>query len=75
MERGSSAWSRASKKVGLAGRATELQTTWRFTPLLSSAKCRAAGTLLGMFAKYLEEFGKQKAGAGGSGSSRLLQEN
>jgi AraC-like DNA-binding protein len=47
------------EKVGLGGRAEQLQTTWRYTPQLSSAKCRAAETLLRMFGKYLEETGKQ----------------
>ncbi len=44
---------------GLAGRAEQLQVTWRFSPRLSAAKCEAAETLLRMFAKYLEEAGKQ----------------
>ena len=61
------------EKAGLAGRASELQTTWQFTPLLSSAKCRAAGTLLQMFGQYLEEFGKRETRARASRSSRLLQ--
>jgi AraC-like DNA-binding protein len=47
-------------KLGLTERAAQLQTTWRYTPRLSSAKCRAAETLLRMFGKYLEEFGKQQ---------------
>lgn len=47
------------ERLGLAGRAEQLQETWRYTPQLSSAKCRAAGTLLRMFGKYLEETGKQ----------------
>jgi AraC-like DNA-binding protein/ligand-binding sensor protein len=46
------------EKIGLADRAERLQTTWRYTPQLSSAKCRAAETLLKMFGKYLEEMGK-----------------
>jgi len=45
-------------KAGLGGRVEQLQTTWRFSPQLSSAKCRAAETLLRMFGKYLEEAGK-----------------
>jgi len=47
------------EKLGLGGRAEQLQTTWRFTPQLTSAKCQAAETLLRMFGKYLEESGKQ----------------
>jgi len=47
------------EKAGLGGRAEQLQTTWRYTPQLSSAKCQAAETLLRMFGKYLEEAGKQ----------------
>ena len=46
------------EKTGLGDRAERLQTTWRCTPQLSSAKCRAAETLLKMFGKYLEEMGK-----------------
>jgi len=45
-------------KIGLGDRAERLQTTWRYTPQLSSAKCRAAETLLKMFGKYLEEMGR-----------------
>jgi len=47
-------------RLGLGDRASQLQNTWRYTPRLSSAKCRAAGTLLQMFGKYLEECGKQQ---------------
>lgn len=47
-------------KLGLGDRADRLQDTWRHTPRLSSAKCRAAGTLLQMFGKYLEECGRQQ---------------
>ena len=47
-------------KCGLGDRADQLQTTWQFTPRLSSDKCRAAGTLLRMFGRYLEECGKQE---------------
>ena len=46
------------EKAGLGGRVEQLQTTWRYTPQLSSAKCRAAETLLRMFGKYLEEAGR-----------------
>jgi len=60
-------------KLGLRGRADQLQTTWRFTPRLSSAKCRAAGTLLQMFGKYLEECGKQELRSRGKSTSRWLQ--
>lgn len=48
------------ERLGLGDRAGRLQDTWRHTPRLSSAKCRAAGTLLQMFGKYLEECGKQQ---------------
>lgn len=47
------------EKIGLGDRTEQLQTTWRYTPQLSSAKSRAAGTLLQMFGKYLEEVGRQ----------------
>jgi AraC-like DNA-binding protein len=47
------------EKAGLGGRVEQLQTTWRYSPQLSSAKCRAAETLLRMFGKYLEEAGKR----------------
>jgi len=46
------------EKAGLGGRVEQLQTAWRYSPQLSSAKCHAAETLLRMFAKYLEEAGK-----------------
>ena len=61
------------EKIGLGDRAEQLQTTWRFTPQLSSAKCRAAGTLLRMFGKYLEEVGKQFLESHPSPSSPLLK--
>ena len=61
------------EKVGLGGRAEQLQTTWRFTPQLSSAKCRAAETLLRMFGKYLEEIGKQFLQSRPAPSSPLLK--
>lgn len=57
--------------TGLGGRLTELQTTWRYSPQLTSEKCRAAAILLGMFARYLEEFG-QRAPVSRSGRSPLL---
>jgi len=60
-------------KLGLGDRAGQLQTTWRFTPKLSSAKCRAAGTLLRMFGKYLEECGRHQLEARGARPSGLLQ--
>jgi AraC-like DNA-binding protein len=60
-------------KAGLAGRAEQLQTTWRFTPLLSPAKCHAAETLLRMFGKYLEEAGKQFLHAQTAPASPLLK--
>ncbi len=61
------------EKAGLGGRAEQLQTTWRFTPQLSSAKCRAAETLLRMFGKYLEEAGKHYLRAQTAPSSPLLK--
>lgn len=48
------------EKLGLGDRANRLRTTWNHTPRLSSSKCRAAGTLLQMFGKYLEECGRQQ---------------
>ncbi len=48
------------ERLGLGDRANQLQTTWRYTPRLTSAKCRAAGTLLQMFGKYLQECGQQQ---------------
>ena len=61
------------EKLGLGGRAEQLQTTWRFTPQISSDKCRAAETLLRMFGKYLEETGKQFLEARPSAGSPLLK--
>lgn len=61
------------EKLGLGGRAEQLQTTWRYTPHLSSAKCRAAETLLRMFGKYLEEVGKQFLQSRPAPSSPLLK--
>ena len=60
-------------KCGLGDRADQLQTTWQFTPRLSSDKCRAAGTLLRMFGRYLEECGKQELQARESKRSALLE--
>jgi len=48
------------KKFGLGDRVAELQTTWRFSPLLSRDKCRAASTLLQMFGRYLEELAREE---------------
>ena len=61
------------EKRGLGGRTEELQTTWQFTPQLSSAKCRAAGTLLRMFGRYLEEAGRQYLRPAPAKPSPLLQ--
>lgn len=61
------------EKAGLGGRVEQLQTTWRFSPQLSSAKCRAAETLLRMFGKYLEETGKHFLRSEAAPSSPLLQ--
>jgi AraC-like DNA-binding protein len=60
-------------KAGLGGRAKQLQEVWRFSPQLSSAKCRAAGTLLQVFGKYLEELGKQKLKSRRTQGSALLK--
>ncbi len=60
-------------KYGLGDRAAQLQASWRFSPLLSADKCRAAGTLLQMFGKYLEECGKQELRAQGPRRSALVQ--
>jgi AraC-like DNA-binding protein len=61
-------------KLGLGDRADRLQTTWKFTPKLTSVKSRAAGTLVRMFGKYLEECGRQKIEARGEDRpSSLLQ--
>lgn len=57
---------------GLGDRVDQLQTTWQFTPRLTSEKCRAAGTLLRMFGRYLEECGKQEMQARESKRSALL---
>jgi AraC-like DNA-binding protein len=62
------------ERLGLGDRASRLQNAWQHTPRLSSAKCRAAGTLLQMFGKYLEECGKQQLNLHRSNhSSGLLQ--
>ena len=60
-------------KLGLRDRAHQLQATWRFTPQLSSVKCRAAGTLLQMFGQYLAECGKQQLPSPPPRPSGLLQ--
>ncbi len=60
-------------KLGLFDRAAKLQTTWRFTPRLSSAKRHAAEILLRMFAKYLEEYGKQLLRSPRTQAPTLLQ--
>jgi AraC-like DNA-binding protein len=59
--------------AGLGGRVRELETTWRYSPLLSSEKCRAAATLLGMFARYLEECGRKWLAASGAAGSPLVE--
>jgi AraC-like DNA-binding protein len=59
-------------KHGLGDRVGQLRTTWRHTPLITAEKCRAAGTLLRMFARYLEEFGKRALENGASAASPLL---
>lgn len=60
-------------KLGLGDRLDQLQTTWHFSPLLSSDKCRAAATLLQMFGRYLEEFGKEEVSAQKRRRSPLLE--
>lgn len=45
--------------AGLADRRRELETTWRHSPRITSDKSRAAATLLGMFARYLEGLGRE----------------
>ncbi len=60
-------------RLGLGNRAGRLQETWLFTPRLSTVKCRAAGTLLRMFGKYLEECGRQQLRSRGPRQSALLQ--
>lgn len=61
------------EKAGLGGREEQLLATWRYTPQLSAAKCRAAETLLRMFAKYLEEAGRQYMRAPSVSASPLLK--
>lgn len=46
-------------QAGLDGRSELLQAAWQYSPRLTTAKCHATETLLRMFAKYLEEAGKQ----------------
>jgi AraC-like DNA-binding protein len=60
-------------KAGLGGRVAQLQTTWRFSPQLSFAKCRAAETLLRMFGKYLEEAGRHFLQSANVPSTPLLK--
>jgi len=60
-------------KAGLGGRTGQLQATWQFSPQLSPAKCRAAETLLRMFAKYLEEAGRHYLQSQSAPNSPLLQ--
>ena len=61
------------ERLGLRGRVSRLRTTWRHSPLLSSNKCRAAATLLEMFAKYLEEAGRQELRTSRRSQSALLE--
>jgi AraC-like DNA-binding protein len=61
------------EKAGLGGRIEQLQTTWRYSPQLSSAKFHAAETLLRMFGKYLEEAGKQVLQSRSAPASPLLK--
>lgn len=49
--------------LGLGDRVDQLKNTWHFTPLLSRDKCDAAETLLQMFGRYLEEFGRKEMSA------------
>jgi len=51
------------EKCGLSNRVDELQTTWRFSPLLSSDNWKHAETLLRMFTIYLEECAKRELAA------------
>lgn len=60
-------------KWGLGDRVPQLRTSWRFSPQLSSEKCRAASTLLQMFARYLAEYAEQAAATPPQPSSPLLQ--
>lgn len=59
--------------AGLGGREAALAKTWQFTPRLTSAKCRAAGTLLQMFGKYLEATGRRMQHPQAGGDSALLK--
>lgn len=59
-------------KAGLGDRVGELRTTWQFSPLLTSRKCRAAATLLDMFARYLAGVGRRLERPTPSGTSTLL---
>jgi two-component system response regulator YesN len=64
---------RRLESVGLGDRVDRLEKTWHFTPRLTSAKCRAAGTLLQMFGKYLEETGRRMQHPKNGGDSVLLR--
>jgi AraC-like DNA-binding protein len=44
---------------GLGPSVDAVQTAWRVSPLLSSEECRAVGTLLRSFARYLEALGSR----------------
>lgn len=61
------------EKLGLGSRVPELRVTWRYSPLISTEKCRAAGTLLRMFANYLEECGKRALRTEPPAGSALLR--
>lgn len=58
---------------GLGDRLRQLETTWRYSPRLSSEKCRAAGTLLRMFTAYLEEYASQALAGPERPASPLLE--
>jgi len=60
-------------KLGLGDRAAQLRTTWRYTPRLSSAKCRAAEILLRMFGLYLGEHARQQLVSRRMPASALLR--
>ncbi|MDW8310370.1 MAG: helix-turn-helix domain-containing protein [Verrucomicrobiales bacterium] len=47
------------ERHGLGERVEQLKNAWRFSPLLSPDKCRALHALLQMFARHLEECGRQ----------------
>lgn len=60
-------------ECGLGDRVDQLQTTWEFSPRLSTEKCRAAGTLLRMFGLYLEECGRHEWESRATKRPALLQ--